>query len=217
MKFSTKTLFKHISLILLFLTFSSFAFSQDVKQLESKGDMPEPVQVMAIPVDTMMVPYMTAFDWVVEKELWFDPMDFSFYIITDTKMTDEWNSFSSKTYKLSQVDRPPFYGDKCLKAKDSWECSKKAMRETIKANLEYPDPALKKEHDGKEIVSFTINEYGVVEGDYKVVSKDEPCKACAQTAVDAVATLKNWYPAMKDGKFVKTQISVPVVFEIADW
>ncbi|MFK8007565.1 MAG: energy transducer TonB [Saprospiraceae bacterium] len=216
MKFSIKNLFKHILPILLFLTLSTNIFSQNINQLASKGDMPEPVQIMAIPIDTIMIPYMTAFDWVVEKEVWYDPMDFSFYVITDTRMTDEWNSFSSKTYKLNQVDRPPFYGDKCLKAEDSWECSKKNIAETIKSNIDYPNPALRKNHDGKEVVTFTINEYGKVEGNYKVLSKDKPCKECAQAAVDAVATLKNWYPAMKDGKFVKTQISIPVVFEIIE-
>ena len=212
MKFSFKKILKNTLPLFLLFTFVAQSTAQDMKHANSVKDIP--MQVMAVPVDTFGVPYLTAFDWIVEKEIWFDPMDFSFYVISDTRLKSDLNSFSSKTYKLNNVDRPPFYGDKCLKAEDSWECSKEKIAETIQANIDYPSKALRKNHDGREVVTFTINEYGKVEGKYKVLSKDKPCNECAQAAVDAVATLRNWYPAMKDGKFVKTEISVPVVFEM---
>lgn len=198
----------------LMILFFNTSFAQDMNSVEDEKDLP--MHVLSVQVDSYEVPYMTAFEWIVDKELWFDPMDYSFYIVTDTRLESDLNSFSNKTYKLSNVDRPPFYSDQCLKAEDSWECSKEKIAETIKANIEYPDVALTKNHDGKEVVTFTINEYGKMEGTYKVMSKDKPCKECAQAAVDAVASLRNWYPVMKDGKFVKTEISIPVVFNIED-
>jgi len=214
MKLLLKNYFRNALPLLLLLGTFNISSAQNVKSVETKKDMP--VQILSVPTDSYNIPFMTAFEWIVEKELWFDPMDYSFYVVTDTRLESDLNSFSSKQYKLSDVDRPPFYGDRCLKAEDSWECSKEKIAETIKDNIDYPNDALRKNHDGREVVTFTINEYGKVEGTYKVLSKDKPCKECAQAAVDAVASLRNWYPAMKDGKFVKTEISIPVVFEIVE-
>lgn len=209
-----KKFIKVILPFLLLFTFANISSAQTMKQVESRKDIP--AHVKTTPITPLVTPSLTRFEWIVDKEILFNPLDYSFYVVTEAKLKDDFNNFSSKTYKLNDVDKPPFYGDRCLKADDSWECSKNSIAETIKANIEYPDKALRKNHDGREVVTFTLNEYGVMEGTFKVLSKDKPCKECAQAAVDAVASLKNWYPAMKDGKFVKTEISIPVVFEIIE-
>ena len=173
--------------------------------------------MMEVPVDTVAQNVMQGFDWIIEKEIWFDPSDFSFFTITEsTFVENDENKKYKKPFKLEDVDRPPYYSQACLDAENPWECSREKISETIQDEIEYPEKALRKDHDGKEIVMFTVNEYGQIEGNYKVLSKDEPCAECAKAAVEAVAKLKEWYPAMKDGHFVKTEISIPVKFKLVE-
>ena len=64
---------------------------------------------------------------------------------------------------------------------------------------------------------FTLNKWGDQVGNYKVLSKDKPCEGCARAAVNAIANLEGeWFPAVKNGKYSNTKVSIPVVFEIVD-
>jgi len=83
--------------------------------------------------------------------------------------------------------------------------------------IDYPDVAQELGQEGLEYVTFTLDKNGEFEGNLKVVSKnqDKPCKGCEEAAADIVAGMEeHWYPAIKDGKTVKTQLTIPVRFKL---
>ena len=127
-----------------------------------------------------------------------------------------------KLVPISAFERPPvFTGDgACLAAKDQFACSNRELQDYVSSNIfEYPDPAREKGQEGLEYVTFTLDENGKFEGKLKVVSRDKnnPCEGCADAAADLVASMEDmWFPAIKDGKTVKTQLTVPVRFKLLE-
>jgi hypothetical protein len=119
---------------------------------------------------------------------------------------------------LSEFDRPPVFEDYCLTQKDMFECSNKALQEYMANHyVDYPDVAQMNNQEGLEYVTFTLNEDGKFADDMRVLSKDKPCKGCADAAADLVAGLEDkWYPAILDGKPVKTQLTIPVRFQLVN-
>lgn len=211
-----------ISFIVL-LFFSTLGNAQDIKPVPTKAEMTG-IPLVSVPVDTNNAhsPQLEDYQWVTEKEVWYDPFDYSFQVITESTLISDVdiNSMSQtfkdeKVYTLSSVDRPPVFTAGYLTAKDQMECTNDIIEELIQGKVNYPDKALAKEHDGKEVVMFTVNEYGEAQN-YQVLSKDSPCAGCARAAVNAVSTLKDWYPAMKDGEPVKVKIAIPVRFLYVD-
>lgn len=117
-------------------------------------------------------------------------------------------------YTVSETDRPPLFNTSCLKASNPELCSNEAIEEFVKSNINFPNKALTKDHDGLEIVSFVINKSGEIEDKIEVLSKDKPCSGCAKAAVEVVANMENWSPALVNGKPVKVRVSLPIRFEI---
>ena len=122
--------------------------------------------------------------------------------------------------KISEFDRAPMfvYNGNCLQKNDpeaQMECSREEIKQYMRDQfVEYPDKAQELRQEGLEYVSFVLNENGNFEGGLKVTSKEEPCRGCADTAADLVASMEGkWYPAIKDGKVVKTHLTIPVRFE----
>ncbi len=119
-------------------------------------------------------------------------------------------------YTVSETDRPPLFKSSCLKASDPEQCSNEAIEDFVKSNIDFPNKAITKGHDGLEIVSFVINEEGEIDDKIEVLSKDKPCKGCAKAAVDVVAGMENWSPALVNGKPVKVRVSLPIRFKTTD-
>ncbi len=119
---------------------------------------------------------------------------------------------------VSEFDRPPVFDGYCLTKKDKLACSNEKLQKFISDRyLDYPDAAKDLGQEGLEYVTFTINEEGKFEGNLKVVSKNKPCNGCADAAAEIVASMEDkWFPAIKDGKTVKTQLTVPVRFRLFD-
>lgn len=123
-----------------------------------------------------------------------------------------------KMVPVSEFDRPPIFGSECLTVEDQFACSNNQLQEYVADNfLDYPDPALRKNQEGLEYVTFTLDKDGNFEGNLKVVSKKDPCQGCSEAAIDIVNNMEDmWFPAIKDGKTVKTQLTIPVKFNLID-
>lgn len=119
---------------------------------------------------------------------------------------------TDKVYGSDDLDQMPLFSADCLTAKDRSKCSNDALKAYLRKNIDYPDPALEKGHDGLERIFFVIDENGKIEGNIKVISKDKPCKGCAKAAVEAIAEMPAWVPGMKNGQPVKTKLVLPVEF-----
>lgn len=117
---------------------------------------------------------------------------------------------------VSEFDRPPVFDGYCLTVDDKFDCSNRKLQEYFKeASIKYPDPAKALGQEGLEYVTFNINDKGKIKGNIKVVSKDKPCKGCADAAADIVADMEGkWFPAIMEGKTVKTQLTVPIRFSL---
>lgn len=117
---------------------------------------------------------------------------------------------------VSEFDRPPVFDGYCLTEKDMFACSNRKLQEYMgNHNFDYPDEAQMKNQEGLEYVTFTLNEDGKFAGDMRVLLKDKPCEGCSDAAADLVASMEDmWFPAILDGKPVKTQLTIPVRFNL---
>ena len=82
----------------------------------------------------------------------------------------------------------------------------------LQKNIVYPDQAKKDGITGKVFVNAIINETGDVES-AKVINSDEVDKLLSEAALKAVQKTK-FIPAETNGKKVKSEITVPIVFAL---
>jgi TonB family protein len=121
-------------------------------------------------------------------------------------------STSEDAYTAGEVDEAPVFGEKCFDRTNTMECTNAAIQDYIFSAIEYPEEAMEKKQDGVYMVTFTLDKNGEVGNDFKVVAKEKPCDGCAQAAVNAVAEMPKWKPAMKNGKAVAIELTLPVRF-----
>ncbi|MCO6476567.1 MAG: energy transducer TonB [Phaeodactylibacter sp.] len=153
----------------------------------------------------------------MESNVVYNPHTFTWFAWEEPVYKEE-KKMVSKLIPVSAFERPPVFGNECLTEEDQFECSNRMIQKYAQSNyFEYPDEAQNKMQEGLEYVTFLLNENGEFEGNLRVVSKDpnNPCEGCADAAADLVASMEDkWYPAIKDGKAVKTQLTVPVRFNL---
>ena len=108
-------------------------------------------------------------------------------------------------YNETQVDTKAMFGN-CSTA----ECSEKKILSFVKDNIQFPKNQNLLD-ESLEQVLIVINKNGSLEDvKYVASSNDEGCPVCQQAAVDVVGKMKNWKPAMKDGKAVAMKMTIPV-------
>jgi hypothetical protein len=117
---------------------------------------------------------------------------------------------------MSKFDKPPVFTKACADAENAMTCTNEALQEFMKdKNLEYPADARNNRQEGLEYVTFVMTEKGEFEGRPTVLSKDKPCAACADRAVEIVKKTENlWQPAVLDGEPVKVRLTIPVRFDL---
>jgi len=118
--------------------------------------------------------------------------------------------------KITDINRsrPPLFSKECMGEDNQEKCSNDAVIAWLKNEIDYPESALDKNHDGTERVTFTIGKTGKIEGDIKVMSKDNPCSGCTEAAIAAVKKMPNWIPGLQNGKPVSVEVVLPVKFRI---
>jgi hypothetical protein len=149
----------------------------------------------------------------------YDPYNYSFYIseIPAVKAV-----FTRTDYyvALDSLDRSPVFSfdGTCLLEKDGskqLECSNEDLFNYIQyQNIEYPENEDGKVESGIVYISFLLNQEGNIEN-IKVVRNEKNCQACIDTAVDLIKNSEdNWYPAIKDGETITTNLTVPIRFDL---
>lgn len=156
-----------------------------------------------------------------ERETVYNPYTYTWYEWTEPIMKKE-KAKVVHPVKLSEFDRPPVFDAVCLNERNNEamvECTNREMQEFVRNNnFNYPDRAQWNDQDGLEYISFVLNKKGEFEGDFRILSKKKPCKGCSDAAADIVADMEGkWYPAIKDGKPVKTHITVPIRFDLVEF
>ena len=82
--------------------------------------------------------------------------------------------------------------------------------EGIQERIKYPIKAIQKKVEGKVYILTYVNEFGDVEKAEVIKGIGEGCDEAALTAVKET----KFIPGMHNGKNVKVQISVPIIFKI---
>ena len=85
------------------------------------------------------------------------------------------------------------------------------LRAELSRNLVYPRAALEAQITGTVLLRFTVNKDGSIE-DIKVIREIDPI--LAREAVRVLQLLKDWEPAEKDGKKVRSVFQLPVNFSL---
>ncbi|MCB0563079.1 MAG: energy transducer TonB [Phaeodactylibacter sp.] len=153
----------------------------------------------------------------MESNVVYNPYTFTWFAWEEPVYKKE-KKMVSKLIPVSAFERPPVFSGECLIAKDQYECSNRMVRKYAKENyFEYPDEAQNQLQEGLEYVTFTLDKNGNFKGNLRVISKDpnNRCEGCADAAANLVASMEDeWYPAIKDGEAVETQLTIPVRFEL---
>jgi periplasmic protein TonB len=83
----------------------------------------------------------------------------------------------------------------------------------LKANLQYPNKAVRKKIEGTVIVQFIIDKDGSV-SDVQAISGPES-GGLMEEAVRVIKISGNWKPAVQNGKKVKSYKKQPIQFKLA--
>lgn len=81
----------------------------------------------------------------------------------------------------------------------------------LQANVTYPEVSMKNNEIGKVFVSFVVEKDGSIQ-DVKIEKGVTP--ALNEEALRVVRSMPKWTPALKDGKEVRTVLTLPIVFHL---
>ena len=81
----------------------------------------------------------------------------------------------------------------------------------LRNNIQYPEESLQNNEYGRVFVSFQVAEDGSIQG-VKVVRSAAP--RLDAEAVRVVSEMPKWSPKMVDGKAVRSNCSLPIVFHL---
>ncbi|MEZ4931558.1 MAG: energy transducer TonB [Saprospiraceae bacterium] len=141
------------------------------------------------------------FSWMQTSDSWFKPTTYTYKYETD--------EFTPKG-KLTAAHGPACTND-CRESTATDACTESLLKEKC-GEVELPNARIPAGYSGVEYVTFEVQKNGKVNG-YQIVKQPVLCPPCIQAAVNLVASLGEWYPAMQDGIAVKSRVVVPVYFK----
>jgi hypothetical protein len=144
------------------------------------------------------------FSWKETTDTWYKPKAYAFKYASDD-LTEKGGKTTNK------VSHGPVATNACQETTVPDACTESLLGEKLK-DIEMPGLKLPAGYSGVEYVTFDIQANGKV-GNYQVVKQDVLCKPCIQRAVNEVASLGEWHPAIQDGITVKSTVVVPVYFK----
>ena len=104
---------------------------------------------------------------------------------------------------------PRFQGCDRTDEKEARNCTHQSIAQFMRANLAYPEEAKKQNINGTVIVTFIVNETGMVT-DAQV--EEGIGGGCDEEAIRLVKSMPQWTPGMHGGKTVKVRLQLPFQF-----
>ncbi|MCR5496975.1 MAG: energy transducer TonB [Paludibacteraceae bacterium] len=86
-----------------------------------------------------------------------------------------------------------------------------ALASYLQTNVTYPESAMKNNEIGKVFVSFVVEKDGSIQN---VKVEKGVSSILDEEAMRVVRNMPKWIPAMKDGKEVRTSLTLPIVFHL---
>jgi hypothetical protein len=142
------------------------------------------------------------FSWKETTDDWYTPKAYVF------KYAD---GLTGKGGTKAKPSRGPVCSNDCKEATVPDACTRDLIKDHLR-NIELPGFKLPSGYSRVEYVTFEVQTSGKVNG-FQVVKQPVLCKPCIQKAVNLVAELGEWHPAVQDGIFVKSTVVVPVFFK----
>jgi len=96
--------------------------------------------------------------------------------------------------------------------KPSYPGGEKALAKFIQENIVYPETALENGVEGEVVVSFAVDEKGVIYA--PVIKGDMAGYGLDEAATNVVAKMPLWNPGQIKGQNVKSYFSLPIKFRI---
>lgn len=91
----------------------------------------------------------------------------------------------------------------------SFPGGKEMLRRYIRENLRYPEDAARNKIQRRVVVVFIVQKDGSITGANVVDGIND---SLSQEALRLVNAMPNWEPGRKNGKFVKTRMTLPINF-----
>lgn len=110
------------------------------------------------------------------------------------------------------VEVMPLYAGCEGASNDSIDCTFLKVVNHIKANLKYPEEAIKNKVQGQVVVEFVIDTNGAV---INPVIKQGIGSGCDEEALRVLSLMPAWIPGKQNGQNVKVKYKLPVVFQIS--
>lgn len=115
-------------------------------------------------------------------------------------------------FNLTQVDTPPLFDPACKTSKNPGKCSEEKIMQFIKQNAKFPNKTNANIKSLEQVIVVIDKDGNLSDTKFIASGNSEACKACQQAAADVIGMMKKWTPAMKDGKAVASQMTIPVKF-----
>ncbi len=148
------------------------------------------------------------FSWKETADQWYKSPAYSFkYLPTD--FTAKGGTAAATT--KAATGHGPVCSTACNETTAPGACTETLIAEKLK-DVELPGFNLPRGYSGVEYVTFEVQTNGKVNG-YQVVKQSVLCPPCIQKAVNLVAELGDWHPAIQDGVTAKSIVVVPVYFK----
>ena len=145
------------------------------------------------------------FSWKETTDNWYNATSYKYKYLTED-VIDE-----SASASQSKPNRGPVCTNECLETTAPETCTESLLKEKLK-DTSLKGSSLPRGYSGVEYITFDVQHNGKVNG-YQVVKQPVLCKPCIQKAVNLVASLGEWHPAVQDGIFVGSTVVVPVYFK----
>lgn len=87
------------------------------------------------------------------------------------------------------------------------------LRKFISTNIHYPPSALKNKLEGKCYIQFIVEKNGRVSNP-RVMRGVPDCPECVAEALRVIRTMPKWKPGEVDGKAVRSNFNLPVMFKL---
>lgn len=127
------------------------------------------------------------------------------------------SSFSNE--KTNSTEATPLFSDSSIfieiETQPEFPGGVDSISSFIVKNVKYPKEALKKEIQGRVLISFVVNAEGYVE-DVKPLLPPEKWLGYGleEEAVRIVSAMPRWTPGIQDGKKVKVRYTLPIYFTL---
>jgi len=139
------------------------------------------------------------------------PVSFNLNIPTATKSTGMAPPLMApdQIYNVAEV-MPRFAGCTDI-VKDTIDCTFTKVVSHIKANLKYPEEAVKNKIQGQVVTEFVVDTNGTI---INPTIKKGIGSGCDEEALRVLTLMPNWIPGMQDGHPVKVRMVLPIVFQL---